>query len=81
MIVISLGVGGIGLAGGFEELYICRLLTGLGVAGLSTAATMTMTGTHKQTTRAYGVVVCHLVCTNDPVHSPIAVFTLYFPTL
>ena len=44
MIVISLGVGGIGLAGGFEQLYLCRLLTGLGVAGLSTAATMTVTG-------------------------------------
>ena len=44
MIVISLGVGGIGVAGGFEQLYLCRLLTGLGVAGLSTAATMTVTG-------------------------------------
>jgi MFS family permease len=43
MIVISAGVGAIGLAGGFEQLYVCRLLTGLGVAGLSTAATMTVT--------------------------------------
>lgn len=43
MILISAGVGAIGLAGGFEQLYICRLLTGLGVAGLSTAATMTVT--------------------------------------
>ena len=43
MIVISAGVGAIGLAGGFEQLYVCRLLTGLGVAGLSTAATMTAT--------------------------------------
>jgi MFS family permease len=38
--VVALGVGGIGLAGSFEELYVCRLLTGLGVAALSTAGTM-----------------------------------------
>ena len=38
-----MGVGGIGLAGSFEQLYLCRLFTGLGVAGLSTAATMTVT--------------------------------------
>lgn len=38
--VVALGVGGIGLASSFEELYVCRLLTGLGVAALSTAGTM-----------------------------------------
>lgn len=43
MVLISMGVGGIGLAGSFEQLYLCRLFTGLGVAGLSTAATMTVT--------------------------------------
>jgi MFS family permease len=41
--VVALGVGGIGLAGNFDELFICRLLTGLGVAALSTAGTMTLT--------------------------------------
>lgn len=40
--VVALGVGGIGLATQFEHLYVCRLLTGFGVAALSTAATMTM---------------------------------------
>eukprot|EP00529_Nitzschia_sp_RCC80_P013788 CAMPEP_0113449354 /NCGR_PEP_ID=MMETSP0014_2-20120614/5253_1 /TAXON_ID=2857 /ORGANISM="Nitzschia sp." /LENGTH=758 /DNA_ID=CAMNT_0000340623 /DNA_START=96 /DNA_END=2375 /DNA_ORIENTATION=- /assembly_acc=CAM_ASM_000159 len=43
MVVISAGVGGIGLATGFESLYLCRLLTGFGVAALSTAATLTVT--------------------------------------
>eukprot|EP00934_Nitzschia_sp_Nitz4_P008724 Nitzschia sp. Nitz4//scaffold5_size260463//242475//244109//NITZ4_001031-RA/size260463-processed-gene-0.351-mRNA-1//1//CDS//3329555487//8714//frame0 len=40
---IAVGVGGIGLAGSFEHLYLCRLVTGLGVAGLSTGVTMTVT--------------------------------------
>jgi MFS family permease len=43
MAMIAVGVGGIGLASSFEELFLCRLFTGLGVAGLSTAATMTVT--------------------------------------
>ena len=34
MLVIALGVGGIGIANSFEELYICRLLTGTGVSFL-----------------------------------------------
>jgi MFS family permease len=42
MIIISAGVGAIGLATNFESLYVCRLLTGMGVAGLSTAVTMTV---------------------------------------
>jgi MFS family permease len=41
--VIALGVGGIGMAGSFEALYACRLLTGLGVAALSTAGTLMIT--------------------------------------
>jgi MFS family permease len=41
--VIALGVGGIGLASSFEALYVCRLLTGLGVAALSTAGTLMIT--------------------------------------
>ena len=52
MAVIALGVGGIGLAGSFEELYLCRLFTGLGVAGLSTAATMTVTDISNPLNRA-----------------------------
>jgi MFS family permease len=43
MAAIAMGVGGIGLASSFEQLFLCRLFTGLGVAGLSTAATMTVT--------------------------------------
>eukprot|EP00980_Cylindrotheca_fusiformis_P023197 scaffold10201_cov119-Cylindrotheca_fusiformis.AAC.14 len=43
MAMIAVGVGGIGLASSFEQLYLCRLFTGLGVAGYSTAATMTVT--------------------------------------
>ncbi|CAJ1958652.1 unnamed protein product [Cylindrotheca closterium] len=43
MAMTALGVGGIGLANSFEQLYLCRLFTGLGVAGLSTAVTMTVT--------------------------------------
>jgi MFS family permease len=40
--VIAFGVGGIGLATQFEHLWICRLLTGAGVAALSTAATLSI---------------------------------------
>lgn len=43
LIAISTGVGCIGIASSFEELYACRLITGLGVAGLSCAATMAVT--------------------------------------
>jgi MFS family permease len=43
MIIVSAGVGAIGMADGFEQLYLCRLLTGLGVAAFSTAATMMVT--------------------------------------
>jgi MFS family permease len=43
MAAIAVGVGGIGLASSFEELYLCRLFTGMGVASLSAAVTMTVT--------------------------------------
>jgi MFS family permease len=38
--LLAAGVGGIGFASSFEELYFCRLLTGLGVAALSTGGIM-----------------------------------------
>jgi MFS family permease len=40
--LVALGVGGIGLATQVEHLIACRLLTGFGVAALSTAATLTI---------------------------------------
>ena len=42
LVIISMGVGGVGLASQFEHLVICRILTGVGVSALSTAATLTM---------------------------------------
>eukprot|EP00554_Chaetoceros_debilis_P012582 CAMPEP_0194115640 /NCGR_PEP_ID=MMETSP0150-20130528/24220_1 /TAXON_ID=122233 /ORGANISM="Chaetoceros debilis, Strain MM31A-1" /LENGTH=631 /DNA_ID=CAMNT_0038806175 /DNA_START=21 /DNA_END=1912 /DNA_ORIENTATION=+ len=42
LVVISMGVGGIGLASEFEHLLVCRTLTGVGVSLLSTAATLTI---------------------------------------
>jgi len=41
--LIALGVGGIGLASTFEELYLCRLMTGVGVSLLGGAATLMIT--------------------------------------
>ena len=43
MAAVAIGVGGIGLASSFEQLYLCRLFTGMGVASLSAAVTMTVT--------------------------------------
>lgn len=43
LIGIAFGVGGIGFASSFEELYLCRLATGMCVASLSAAVTMTVT--------------------------------------
>ena len=40
LVIISMGVGGIGLATQLEHLILCRTLTGLGVSLLSTAATL-----------------------------------------
>eukprot|EP00522_Entomoneis_paludosa_P001923 CAMPEP_0172471414 /NCGR_PEP_ID=MMETSP1065-20121228/67805_1 /TAXON_ID=265537 /ORGANISM="Amphiprora paludosa, Strain CCMP125" /LENGTH=658 /DNA_ID=CAMNT_0013229509 /DNA_START=125 /DNA_END=2101 /DNA_ORIENTATION=+ len=41
--LIALGVGGIGWASTFEELYLCRLMTGVGVSLLGGAATLMVT--------------------------------------
>lgn len=38
--LVAFGVGGIGLASSMEQLVLCRLITGFGVAALSTASTM-----------------------------------------
>jgi MFS family permease len=43
MALIAVGVGGIGIATSFEELYLCRLMTGVGVSLLGCAATLMMT--------------------------------------
>ncbi|KAI2503680.1 sugar transporter [Fragilaria crotonensis] len=40
--IIAIGTGGIGLASSFEQLYLCRLLVGLGVAALSSASTLSI---------------------------------------
>jgi len=40
LLILSVGVGGIGLASQFEHLVICRLLAGMGVSSLSTASTL-----------------------------------------
>ena len=42
LVIISMGVGGIGLATQFEHLILCRTLTGIGVSLLSTAATLSI---------------------------------------
>lgn len=42
--LIALGVGGIGFASSFEELYLCRLMTGFGVSLLAGAGTLMVTG-------------------------------------
>lgn len=40
--LIALGTGGIGIATNFEQLYLCRLCVGLGVAALSSASTLSI---------------------------------------
>jgi len=40
LLILSVGVGGIGLATQFEHLVLCRLLAGMGVSSLSTASTL-----------------------------------------
>jgi len=50
--VIALGVGGIGAAGSFEELYLCRLLTGAGVAALTTGSQLMVTDVSTPLNRA-----------------------------
>lgn len=70
--VIALGVGGIGWAGSFEELYACRLLTGLGVAALSTAGTLMVTDLSTPLNRA---------STYAPIMSAFAAGTALGPAL
>ncbi|KAL7577380.1 hypothetical protein ACA910_002107 [Epithemia clementina (nom. ined.)] len=41
--LIALGVGGIGMASSFYELFACRFVAGVGVSLLSTSATLMMT--------------------------------------
>ncbi len=61
-----------GLATEFEHLYVCRLLTGLGVAGLSTAATMSITDLSTPLNRA---------STMAPIMSAFAAGTALGPAL
>lgn len=70
--VIALGVGGIGLATSFQHLWVCRLLTGLGVAALSTAATMSITDISNPRNRA---------TTMAPIMSAFAAGTALGPAL
>ena len=70
--VIALGVGGIGLASSFETLYLCRLLTGFGVAALSTAGTLMITDVSTPLNRA---------STYAPVMSAFAAGTAFGPAL
>jgi MFS family permease len=50
--VIAVAVGGMGWAANFEQLYLCRLFTGLGVAALSTAGTLMITDNSTPLNRA-----------------------------
>jgi MFS family permease len=70
--VIALGVGGMGLATNFEHLWACRLLTGAGVAALSTAATLAMSDISNPRNRA---------STMAPIMSAFAAGTALGPAL
>ena len=70
--MVAFGVGGIGFANSFEHLYLCRLLTGLGVAGISTAATLTLTDISTPLNRA---------STMAPIMSAFAAGTALGPAL
>jgi len=72
LLLVSLGVGGIGLATNMEHLVVCRLCTGLGVAALSTAATMTMADISTPLNRA---------STMAPIMSAFAAGTAFGPAL
>jgi MFS family permease len=43
MALISMGMLGISMCSSFEELLVCRLITGLGVSGFTTGATLYLT--------------------------------------
>jgi len=70
--VIAVGVGGIGFASSFGELYLCRLLTGVGVAALSTASTLFLTDVSTPLNRA---------STMAPIMSAFAAGTALGPAL
>lgn len=70
--MIALGVGGIGLATSFEHLVACRLLTGMGVAALSTAATLSIADVSTPRNRA---------STMAPIMSAFAAGTALGPAL
>lgn len=70
--VIALGVGGIGSATSFEQLYVCRLLTGAGVAALTTASQLMVTDVSTPLNRA---------TTMSPIVSAFAAGTALGPAL
>lgn len=70
--LIALGTGGIGLAYNFEQLYVCRLLVGIGVAALSSASTMSIADLSNPKNRAQ---------TMAPIMSAFAAGTALGPAL
>jgi len=72
LLVVGLGVGMMGLSSQFEHLIVCRLCTGLGVAALSTAATLSMTDISTSLNRA---------STMAPIMSSFAAGTAIGPAL
>jgi len=72
LIVVGCGVGMMGLSTQFEHLILCRLCTGLGVAALSTAATLSMTDISTTLNRA---------STMAPIMSSFAAGTALGPAL
>ena len=70
--LIALGTGGIGLAYNFEQLYLCRLLVGIGVAALSSASTMSIADLSNPKNRAQ---------TMAPIMSAFAAGTALGPAL
>jgi MFS family permease len=55
MPLLAIGVGGIGIADSVTELFVLRLLTGTGVALLSTAATLMLTDASTPRNRASSI--------------------------
>ncbi|CAB9501745.1 Sugar (and other) transporter [Seminavis robusta] len=72
LVLIAFGVGGIGFAGSFGELYLCRLLTGAGVAALTTASQLMVTDVSTPLNRA---------TTMSPIVSAFAAGTALGPAL
>jgi predicted MFS family arabinose efflux permease len=57
--LISMGVGGIGVASTVQDLIACRLIAGFGVAALSTAATLTISDISTPRNRASTMAPMH----------------------